>query len=152
MQKSSHNLKHPWFSYALVIAQFTLIALLLLALPLSFAWPVLAIQAVALLLALSAFWAMSLHNFNIIPDPKKGALLVKHGPYRWIRHPMYSSIIIFFLPLVMLDFTGINLILFANLMIVLLIKLHYEEWLLEQVFNNYPDYQLQTKKLFPWIY
>ena len=27
------------------------------------------------------------------PVPREGGHLVQHGPYRWIRHPMYSALI-----------------------------------------------------------
>lgn len=40
-------------------------------------------------------WALLSHprgNFNIRPTPRAGGRLVSHGPYRWIRHPMYSCV------------------------------------------------------------
>lgn len=40
-------------------------------------------------------WALSANrpgNFNIRPLPREGGQLVQHGPYRWIRHPMYTSV------------------------------------------------------------
>ena len=42
-------------------------------------------------------WALSANqpgNFNIRPIPKPGGQLVQAGPYRWIRHPMYTSILL----------------------------------------------------------
>ncbi len=42
-------------------------------------------------------WAVSANrpgNFNIRPTPRAGARLVQSGPYRWIRHPMYTSVIV----------------------------------------------------------
>ena len=40
-------------------------------------------------------WALLSHprgNFNIRPTPRAGGRLVSDGPYRWIRHPMYSCV------------------------------------------------------------
>jgi protein-S-isoprenylcysteine O-methyltransferase Ste14 len=40
-------------------------------------------------------WAVQANrpgNFNIHPAPREGGALVHHGPYRWIRHPMYTSV------------------------------------------------------------
>lgn len=46
--------------------------------------------------ALLGLWALSSNrpgNFNIRPTPREGGQLVQQGPYRWIRHPMYSAVI-----------------------------------------------------------
>jgi protein-S-isoprenylcysteine O-methyltransferase Ste14 len=43
-------------------------------------------------------WALASNrpgNFNVHPLPREGGHLVQHGPYRWIRHPMYSSVLLF---------------------------------------------------------
>jgi len=82
----------------LVALQFALIAALaVLALPAFFrghapagAWGVAAAGA------LIGLWALSCNrpgNFNIRPTPREGAQLVQQGPYRWIRHPMYTAVI-----------------------------------------------------------
>ena len=43
-------------------------------------------------------WALSANrpgNFNIRPEPKTDGQLVQTGPYRWIRHPMYTAVLLF---------------------------------------------------------
>ena len=43
-------------------------------------------------------WALSANqpgNFNIHPTPHQNGRLIDHGPYRWIRHPMYTSVLLF---------------------------------------------------------
>ena len=56
-----------------------------------FAWA-LAAAAVGL-----GAWALGNNrpgNFNIHPAPKAGGQLVQQGPYRWMRHPMYSAVLL----------------------------------------------------------
>ena len=43
-----------------------------------------------------AVWALAANrpgNFNIRPTPRPGGALVTSGPYRWVRHPMYTSVL-----------------------------------------------------------
>jgi protein-S-isoprenylcysteine O-methyltransferase Ste14 len=42
-------------------------------------------------------WAAGAHGrggFNVHPAPRAGGRLVREGPYRWIRHPMYSAVML----------------------------------------------------------
>jgi protein-S-isoprenylcysteine O-methyltransferase Ste14 len=91
---------------ALVGAQFALIALLawlggpallgavgaarLPAVPVAAGW-LLVLVAVAL-----GGWALTANrpgNFRVHPAPHARGRLVQSGPYRWIRHPMYTSVL-----------------------------------------------------------
>jgi len=84
--------------YALVALQLGLIlALAVAAAPLfvrgrapTGAW-LLALAGLAL-----GLWALSANrpgNFNVQPAPRAGGRLVQQGPYRWIRHPMYTAVL-----------------------------------------------------------
>jgi len=142
---------HPLISYTLVVAQFSLIGLLLLTGPwlsFKFLW----LQIFAILLGLWAVQTMHLGHFNIVPDPRPDTHLVEAGPYRWIRHPMYASILLYFLPLILIDLTPIRLIVYAILTIILWLKLSYEERLLCQKLPDYANYRLRTKKWIPFIF
>lgn len=47
--------------------------------------------------ALLGLWAIGVNrpgNFNVRPVPRPGATLVTTGPYRFVRHPMYSSLLL----------------------------------------------------------
>lgn len=145
-------IKHPLASFSLVGLQFGLIAALLLLLPLSLHPLVLGTQAVAILIGLWAVQAMHLGHFNIIPDPQPEIELVTHGPYRFIRHPMYFSIVLFFLPLIIANPNTWSLGLYAGLWVILLIKLSYEEHLLLELLPEYDDYRQSSKKIIPFVF
>jgi protein-S-isoprenylcysteine O-methyltransferase Ste14 len=86
----------------LVLAQFGLMAWLAVLGALALhPWPGGPLLGLAALLALAgaALGAAALRanrpgNFNIHPAPREGGELVEHGPYRWLRHPMYSAVLL----------------------------------------------------------
>ena len=80
-------------SRLLVALQFGLIALIALRVEPARIGPAFVVLLVAGL-AVGA-WALAANrpgNFNIRPDLKEGGTLVTHGPYRWVRHPMYLAV------------------------------------------------------------
>lgn len=142
-----------WYSYLLVLLQFILLG--------AFATtgPLLARNPALLLVELAGagvgLWAiavMRIGSFNIIPDVKKGASLIERGPYRVIRHPMYTSLILMTGALVADSFSWLRFDLWVGLIIVLIAKLSYEERLLAEAFDEYGKYRERTKRLVPLIY
>jgi protein-S-isoprenylcysteine O-methyltransferase Ste14 len=91
-------------------------------------------------------------NFNIAPDLKSGAIFIKRGPYKFIRHPMYTSVIIIILSLLINYFSIIRFVLFIVLITVLILKSNYEEKILKEEFKEYSSYIFKTKKFLPYIY
>lgn len=143
----------------LVAAQFALIALI--------AWKAgpffLALQASALAWSVLAAgvllgaWAIATNrpgNFNIRPTPKPGGVLVVAGPYAWIRHPMYSAILLMGLAGIYgVDIPGRTLVgtAFFALLGVLWVKAGIEEKLMLSMHPGYADYMKQSSKFIPWL-
>jgi protein-S-isoprenylcysteine O-methyltransferase Ste14 len=103
------------------------------------------------LLALRAMIAMKFH-FNAAPDILPGATLKTGGPYRVIRHPMYTSLILLNLFWIINDFTIFRLVIFIFLFIDLVVKLYFEEKVLEEKFPDYSEYKKHTKRIIPFIF
>lgn len=96
--------------------------------------------------------AMHIGNFNIQPEVKS-AYLVKSGPYRLIRNPMYLAVILFYSPILINNLNYINSLVFAVLLTTLLFKIDSEEQFLEARFgDDYVVYKKETKRLIPFIY
>jgi protein-S-isoprenylcysteine O-methyltransferase Ste14 len=104
---------------------------------------------------LLGFWAivtMKLDNLSVIPDVKQDARLVMKGPYKVIRHPMYSAVLLTFFPFVIDRPSTFLVVFFSLLLATLLIKLNYEEKLLRNHFRDYDVYSKHTWRLIPFIY
>lgn len=146
-----------WTGSLLVLLQFGLLAVLAL-----LAWPAVehgTLPLAAWLMAgaalLLAGWALRANrpgNFNIHPRPRVGGTLVTSGPYGWVRHPMYTSLLLGALALARTADTGAAWLAWGALLLVLWSKSALEErWMLAQ-HPGYAHYREQTKRFVPWIY
>lgn len=91
-------------------------------------------------------------NFNIRPDIKEHCELVTDGIYKYIRHPMYLSVLTMMFGVLILYFSLYELILYIFLVLTLITKLSYEESLWISHSLEYEDYKKQTKKIIPFIF
>lgn len=107
--------------------------------------------ALFLLIGIWAIFVMKF-NFNVAPDLVSDAKLRVEGPYKLIRHPMYTSVLGFTGIYVYDSYTLFNLMMFLILLIDLLMKLNYEEKLLVKRFPEYNEYRKRTKMILPYIF
>lgn len=110
---------------------------------------------VALLGVLLGVWAaltMRLPEVSVLPEVRAGARLVTRGPYRLIRHPMYSALLLIGAGLVMGAPSPGRWLLWLVLLADLLVKLTYEERLLRARFAEYPAYQRRTWRIVPYVF
>lgn len=138
-------------SRLLVAMQFALMAIVVMR-----ASPGNASPAGAVLLAASAFvglWALASNrpgNFNIRPEPKEGGRLVTHGPYRWVRHPMYLAVLLFTAAFATAG-DAWQWAALAALAAVLLAKARREERGMALAHPGYADYRARTRAIVPFI-
>lgn len=141
-------------SHLLVSLQFTAIAII--------AWPFfdqpdgrlswLAISAVGIIVGLYTLAHNKLGNFGIYPEPIPDACLVTTGPYRRIRHPMYTSLLLFMLGIALYRHAWPNYVGMLLLVIAIFGKMRREEAHLHTKFKDYSDYVKRTHRLIPGIY
>jgi protein-S-isoprenylcysteine O-methyltransferase Ste14 len=140
-------------SYLLVAIQFLCLGLLVVSGPLLPPQPALALLAVSgLLLGVWGILAMGIGQVNVLPDVRADARMVARGPYRLIRHPMYASLLLFGLALVLAAPAWWRWLIWLALLINLVAKLTYEERLLAARFPDYAAYRQRTWRLIPWVY
>jgi len=110
------------------------------------------IELLGILLAIWAVMVMQKSKLNIAPQPRRNAILVSDGPYRIIRHPMYTSIIIAITPLIISHWDVYRFLLLLFLYINLILKLLFEETLLTSYFPEYSNYSKKTWKIIPYVF
>lgn len=142
------------YSLILVIFQLTSAGLLLISGPLLAGyWPSALLQLLGLAFGILAIVIMKRSNkFNIPPDVREGSKLVKTGIYKYIRHPMYTAVLLYFIPALIHHFTWLRLGYFGILLVTLLLKINYEEKLLKQAFVEYAQYKKSSWHLLPFVY
>lgn len=111
------------------------------------------IQIIGFLLALWAVITLRIGNFNVQPEVKKGTALIQNGPYKFIRNPMYTGLLLFFGSGVFSSFKWSNLLVFLLLLIILILKIRYEEkFLLNEFGESYEVYKKKSFRLIPYLY
>lgn len=120
-----------------------LLAMLMCAFPLTLRWP-LPLTLIFIMSAMGLFmWVLAynrLGNWSVLPQPKESSRLVERGPYRWMRHPMYSAILLGGVGFIFHNQTFQSVMGLLLLWVILLLKAKYEERLLMQRFPNYEAY------------
>jgi len=111
-----------------------------------------ALLLIALALGVYAIICMQWKNFSVMPEPKNNSILISKGPYQFIRHPMYTSVLLFCASFVMTNFSYANIGIYCILTVDLIIKIKREEKYLLQQFPQYANYCMQTKQLIPFIW
>lgn len=90
-------------------------------------------------------------NLTTFPSPVQGGRLITTGMFKYVRHPIYSGLIVSFSA-----FAGYNgslgkLLVTLLIVILLYFKSRYEENRLENAYPDYPVYRQHTGRFFPRI-
>ena len=129
--------------------------------PTSLAWAALPLtiwaRLVGVALGITALlWFVWVHrslgnNLSVRLSIKDQQVLVTDGPYRWIRHPMYSAFYLLHIAVFFLTanwFIGVTWL--AGLTVIMLLRINREEkMLLDRFGDQYSTYMKRTGKLFP---
>jgi len=104
-------------------------------------------------LGLWSLWTMRITAIQITSDIAPDSNLITDGPFEFVRHPIYLSVILVSLGLLLNGVTTMRILSTFLLTFDLTINAIYEEKLLVEYFKKgYEDYQKKTKKLIPFIY
>ncbi len=153
LSKSVIMINHKTIANILVLLQFGFIFLIAA----TGSWiaksiPALTVEFVGIFIGFWAIQAMGWRQVSVKPLVREGAKLITKGPYRFIRHPMYTAVLTTLTPLVVDYFSWYRLGMLLALLITLCIKCRFEENRLIEAYPEYKDYMKTTRRIIPFVY
>jgi protein-S-isoprenylcysteine O-methyltransferase Ste14 len=113
--------------------------------------PAIGLQVAAFGLMLWARRTFGRRSFHLAADPSGGGL-VTTGPYRFIRHPIYTAVCVFVWASV-LGSPSIETVLIASAVTIgAVVRVFCEEHLLVRQYPDYAVYSRRTKRMIPFVF
>jgi len=107
-----------------------------------------AIGIIGFAICLISFWALN-RNLSPFPSPIENGNLITTGVYRFVRHPIYTGVILLALGYGLFSDSLFRLVISAILFMFFYFKSAYEEKLLLEKYPGYAVYKQRTGRLFP---
>jgi protein-S-isoprenylcysteine O-methyltransferase Ste14 len=144
-----------------VLRTISIISLLFMALALiglAIRGALFSLQPIAIVLEVTAavlmIWArvtFGSRSFHAAANPTSGGLITT-GPYRFIRHPIYTAICLFAWSGILTHWTIIDATLGTLLLLGAVARILCEEKMLVEIYPAYREYAQSTKRMLPFIY
>lgn len=101
-------------------------------------------------------WVMRVNTYLaqvVRIDKARGHKVITTGPYSWVRHPMYSAVIILLFATPVALGSRYTLVPAIFLIMLLIIRTILEDRTLHNELEGYPEYAEKTRyRLVPWIW
>lgn len=109
------------------------------------------IQVAAVLLMAWARITFGVRSFHASANPTEGGL-VRSGPYRYFRHPIYAAIFYFMWAGIAAHFSLRSVLIGVVASGMLLLRMRSEEKLLERSYREYAEYARHTARVLPFVF
>jgi protein-S-isoprenylcysteine O-methyltransferase Ste14 len=110
----------------------------------------LGIQALAAAIMLWARITFGARSFHAGANPTAGGL-VTSGPYRFVRHPIYTAILVFVWAGVASHGTNLSVLAAIVATAAVMVRVVSEEELVEVDYPEYVEYAKHTKRIIPFV-
>jgi protein-S-isoprenylcysteine O-methyltransferase Ste14 len=112
---------------------------------------VICLQAAALLFFLWARITFGRRSYHVVADPTDGGLVTR-GPYRYLRHPIYSMFCLFAWVGIAANWSWISALCGVIILGSAVIRIFCEEPLVAARYAQYAQYKARTWRLIPFVY
>lgn len=143
-----------WPSRLFVLVQGVILGLLLFT-QLDFGWSVTrffwlgtACEWIGIVGILAAAFTLQ-RSLTAMPIPKENGKMARQGLYRYVRHPMYTSVLLFSLGIALYSGTLYKYLLVGSLLLLFYLKSSYEESFLSEKYPDYSNYAKVTPRFLP---
>jgi protein-S-isoprenylcysteine O-methyltransferase Ste14 len=104
-------------------------------------------------LAIIIWGAVTLGSFlTPFPRPREQHELITRGPFRWVRHPIYTGVLLTALGACIISGSWLALAFWFCLCVLFDLKARREEAWLAQRYPHYLEYRSRTRKFVPGVY
>lgn len=153
----AHSAQDRFVAYVFVVVQGVLIVAIVLV-PERNDWPLppvahgVAWMLVGIAIA-AGLWAARWLGVGLTPSPLPNGrvALITHGPYRWVRHPMYSAVMLGMAAVAWMARSFVAAALGAGLIALFAVKSRWEERYLTAGFAGYAEYRAKTGRFVPGV-
>ena len=91
-------------------------------------------------------------NWSSAVELKDRHMLIRSGPYAWVRHPIYTGLLVAAVGTAVVVGERRGVLAVALAFVALVYKSRHEERRMQESFPEYADYQRTTPALIPFIY
>lgn len=89
-------------------------------------------------------------SLTVVPIPKEEGQLSTTGLYRYVRHPMYSSVLLLALGVSLNSGSAVKYLLTLSLCVLFYLKSVYEEKYLRLKYPDYAEYSARIPRFIPF--
>jgi protein-S-isoprenylcysteine O-methyltransferase Ste14 len=92
--------------------------------------------------------------FTIGVVKQQGHVVIRNGPYRWIRHPAYLAFLLFYagLPLLIGSWFGVLVLTVPAIIVLVWLARVEDKRMAEELGDEYRDYQRASARLIPHVW
>jgi protein-S-isoprenylcysteine O-methyltransferase Ste14 len=109
------------------------------------------IGSVGLALVITSAIQLGPRSYSSSTRPRASNVLVRRGIYRFLRHPIYSGMLIIGLAIFLSRLTLIVGNAFLLLVLITNVRAGLEEKMLEERYPEYTEYKKRTKRYIPYV-